>query len=136
MTGLIDDLLGSVDDILGVRDSVGAVLHPVFMVTRTWTGTQPGEGTFADVSVQVLPSPGIKEFSHDVRLREGGFIKQGDIILRGVSRNLYAESDIDNSTAAKNIEKFYQLDNRLYTVIHVKENYLTWDVQIRKLSHQ
>lgn len=135
---LIDSLLPNLDDSLGVRDSIGAVLHTVSFVTRTWEGgKKPGEGTPKDVVVQMLPTPFLKDYSHDLRLREGGMVKQGDIIMKNVSKHKYPTEDlVDGTTSAKSIEKFYLIDDRLYTVINVKEGYVTWDIQIRKLSNQ
>lgn len=139
--GLIDDLKDSIDDILGVRDDIGAVLQPVYFVTRTWytdedlTTLASEIGGYAkDEEVQMLPSPGIKDFSHDVRLREGGAIKQGDIILTNVSGNLFSESDLDGTSPQKYIEKLFRVGPYLYQPINVRQKYVTWDVHLRKLS--
>lgn len=130
---LIDSLLPNLDDTLGVRDSIGAVLHTVSILTRVWTGRQVGDGQASDTVAQILPSPGIKEFGHDLRLMEGGTIRQGDILVKGISKNKYPNEEmIDCSTTSPLIEKFYLIDDRIYTVISVKEGYLTWDVQVRK----
>ena len=134
--GLIDDLKASVDDILGVRDSIGAVLQPIYIVTRTWSGTTPGDGTAVDTEAQVLPSPGIKDYSHDLRMREGGVVKAGDIMLTGVSGNLYTESQLDGTSSAGNIEKLYRVGTKMYQVINVVQKYVTWEVQLRLLTNQ
>lgn len=134
---LVDSLLDCVDCALGVRDSIGAVLHKVGFLTRTWSGDRPGSGTASDEVVQMLPTPFIVDYSHDLRIREGGMVKQGDIILKNVSKHKYpAENLIDCTTTSRSVEKFYLIDDRLYTVINVKESYVTWDVQIRKYSNQ
>jgi hypothetical protein len=134
--GIIDSLLPAIDSILGVRDDIGAVIQPVYLVTRTWSGTRVGDGTAVDEEAQVLPSPGLKTFAHDVRIREGGAIKQGDIILQNVSKNRYIESDLDGSSTATNVEKFFRVGDYLYQSINVAEKYVTFDVQIRRLSSQ
>lgn len=136
MSGIIDSLLPAIDSILGVRDSAGAVIDPVYFITRTWSGTQPGDGTAVDTQVQMLPSPGLKNYSQDLRLREGGSVKAGDIILKNVSRNSYTEAQLDGSSSAANIQKFYLVGAKLYQAISVAKNYVTWDVQIRELSDQ
>ncbi len=134
---LIDSLLPNVDDLLGVRDSIGAVLRTVFILTRTWSGKKPGEGVATDTKVQLLPTPDLKDYSHNIRLQEGGSVRQGDIFVRGLSKHKYPkETDIDCSTHSHSVEKFYLIADRLYTVIIVKENYLTWDVQTRKYANQ
>lgn len=143
MTGIVSALLPCVDSILGVRDSIGAIIEPVSILTRTWysdsgltvAATQP-EGYAKDSVSQVLPSPGMKQFSQDIRLREGGAVKAGDIILMGVSKNKYRETDLDGSTPDQNIEKFFLIGSKIYQVINVTEKYVTFDVQVRELSNQ
>lgn len=142
-TGLIDSLLPMTDSILGVRDSIGAVIKPVYLLTRTWY-TDSGltipaaapEGFAKDSMIKVLPSPMIKDFSQDIRLREGGAVKAGDIILSSISRNKYQLSDLDGTSSAPNIAKFYLVGVKLYQVINVTESYLTFKVQLRQLSNQ
>lgn len=134
--GIISDLLPAIDSILGVRDDIGAVIQPVYFVTRTWSGGAIGEGTPTDAEVQMLPSPGLKNFSHDVRLREGGVIKAGDIILQNVSKNSYNEAELDGTSSGDGVEKLYRVGEKLYQVINVVEKYVTWDVQLRALSNQ
>jgi hypothetical protein len=95
-----------------------------------------GDGRASDTVTKIYPSPGVKDLSHNIRLIEGGAVKQGDIILTGVSKNKYAEEDLRSDTGVKNVERFIKLGEDLYTVITVKEGYLTWDVQIRRLSSQ
>lgn len=134
--GIIDSLLPVVDSILGVRDSAGAVIDPVYFITRTWSGSEPGDGAAVDTKVQMLPSPGLKNYSQNVSLKEGGVVKAGDIILTNVSRNKYTEADLDGSSPAGNIEKLFMVGTKLYQVINVMKKYVTWDVQIREISYQ
>jgi hypothetical protein len=131
-------LKGCIDGILGVRDCIGAALHPVYIVTREWSGEQPGDGNSSETEEQILPTPEIKDYGHDLRLTEGGAIRQGDIILRNISKNQYPnESDLDCSTDGKrNIEKYYLINDRYYTVIHIKEDYLVWHVHLRKRNEE
>lgn len=136
MSGLIDDLKADIDSILGVRDDLGAVLKTVYFVTRTWSGTQAGEGTASDLAIQMLPSPGIRDFNHDIRLREGGAIKQGDILLTNVSGNSYSEDQLDGSSPSTNIEKLFKVGGVMYQPISVRQKYVTWEVQLRRLSNQ
>lgn len=134
--GLIDSLLPVVDGILGIRDSLGAVIDPVFIVTRTWSGTEMGDGVAKDTEAQILPSPGLKKYAQDVRLREGGAIKAGDIFLIDVSRNKYGEKDLDATTDANNIERLYRVGDKIYQVINIEKKYVTWNVQLRELTNQ
>ena len=136
MSGIIESLLPAVDSILGVRDAAGAVIDPVYFVTRTWSGAEPGEGTAKDVVVQMLPSPALKHYAQDIRLREGGAIKAGDIFLMYVSRNKFKESDLDGSSDSSSIEKLFKVGSKMYQVINVEKSYLTWNVQLRELTNQ
>lgn len=142
-TGIVNALLPRINSILGVRDSIGAIIRPVYFVTRQWyvdqaltiKNNQP-EGFAKDTTVQLLPTPMLKDFSQDIRLREGGTVKAGDIVLRGVSKASYKEADIDGTTSDTGVQKFYLVGDKLYQVINVTEKYVTWDVQIRELTNQ
>lgn len=135
---LIKCLSKASDCILGVRDNVGAALKEVFIVTRTWSGDRPGNGQPEDEVCQLLPTPRIVDYSHSIRLQEHGAVKQGDIILKGISKHKYPNEDtVRGKTSERNVEIFYRLgDDELYKVIEVVEKHLTWNVQIRRLSAQ
>ena len=135
-SGIVKAMLPAIDSILSIRDQLGAVIRPVSFLTRTWSGTEPGSGTATDSVVQLLPTPKIKEFSQDVRLREGGNIRAGDIILMGISRNKYTYQDLDSVTASKSVEKFFMVGDKIYQIIQVTEKYVTFDVHIRELTNQ
>lgn len=142
-TGVVSALLQGIDGVLNARDAVGAIIQPISIVTRTWytdsgltvAATQP-EGFATDSVSQILPSPGMKEFNQDIRLREGGAVKAGDIILTNISRNKYRKSDLDNTGLAANVEKLYLIGDKLYQVINITEKYVTFSVQVRELSKQ
>lgn len=128
-----------IDSILEVGDTMGANLHDVFLLTRTWSGAFVGDGSATDVSVQVKPTPQIVDFSHDLRLKEGGAVKAGDLILKNISKTKFPLEDSINGSFGTNsdkIERFYRINSNDYQVINVKENLLTWDVQLRKLTHR
>lgn len=134
---LIQSLKKNINPILSVRDLLGAEKHKQYILTRTWSGTKPGDGNAVDTKLLINPSPRIVDFSHDKRVLEGGNFKRGDILLKMVSKQTFPnESQIDGSSDAKNIEKFYLINNRLYTVISVTEDYIWWNVQIRKHNNQ
>lgn len=142
-TGLIGSLLPAIDSILGVRDTIGALKAPVFLITRTWytdsgrTSLNSEVGGYArDVEVQLLPSPEIINFAQDVRIRQGGAVEQGDVLLRNVSKNLYEKTDLDGTSTAQNVQKFYRVGTIVYQVRSVVEKYVTWDVQVRPLTDQ
>lgn len=141
--GLIAGLLPGIDAALGVRDSIGAVIQPVSLVTRTYfldlEKTRPAgapEGFMLEQIERVLPSPRIVSFSQDIRLREGGAIKAGDVQLKGISKNKYRLPQLDGTTSAPNVLRLYQIGAKLYQVINVTEQYVTWDVMLRELTNQ
>lgn len=134
--GLISDLTGIADSILGVRDSIGAVIQPVYFVTRTWSGTQPGDGTPTDVELPVLPSPAVRDLATDFQAQAAGNYIKGDLILRGISKQSWpTRTHVDCTTTQKNVERFYKVAGEIYNVFHVEESYITWNVRIRKASH-
>jgi hypothetical protein len=135
--GLVDDLRAISGDLYGVRDTIGANKELTYLVTRTWTGTVPGDGTYSDVTTQVLPSPAISELRSSWKAREAGLDESGDTMLKGIAMQQYPTRDtIDCTSSAGNIEKFYKIANKLYSVVDVTEEYISWTVRIRKVSHQ
>lgn len=133
MSSLRESLKHCIDAALGVRDCIGAKIHDVYLIRRTWSGDRVGDGTFVDVQQQMLPTPGIKDYSHDVRVTEVGAVKAGDIILVGISFNKYEELDLRTDTEQRNVEKLYKVGKHFYRVVHIKENLVTWDVHLRKI---
>lgn len=134
---VIDSLLPNLDTILGVRDSAGLALKPVFLVSRTWSGEAPGDGEAREEVVQMLPTPQILNLSHSVKLTEGGNIRQGDIILKMVSKASFPDYNyIRRKSPSANVELFYQVGEELYHVISVVEKHLTYDIQLRLISDQ
>jgi hypothetical protein len=135
---LISSLKDScLDDILAIREDLGASLAKVYLVTRTWTGSQVGDGSYSDEIEEVLPTPGIKNYSHNVHVMQGGAIQQGDLLLQMISKSRYPnQSDINCSSSETNIEKFYRVGEFDYRLITIVEKHLVWDVQVRRLSDQ
>ena len=142
-TGIDAAMLQGIDAVLGVRDAVGAVIRPVFFVTRTWyknpeltiPAARPEGYAKDDVPVQLLPSPGMKDFSQDLRTREGGAVKAGDIILKQISKAKFTRADLEQFKIP-NKQRIYQVGDKLYEVINVTEKHVTFDVQVRELSNQ
>ena len=122
------------DAILGVREGMGAQLADVYLITRTWAGERVGDGPFRDVTQKISPTPEIVDYSHDVRVTEIGSVKAGDLILRGVSRNKYPEeATLRTDTGSRKVEKLYKIGEHFYRTVNIKENLITWDVQVRKI---
>lgn len=134
---VISDLLENVNDILEVRDQIGAALKPVAIVTRSWSGSELGDGSPSETRQQVTPSPRVVEFSADSKVLQGGTVKQGDIILKMISKQTFpTENMIDCSVNSPSVEKFYEVGGIQYQVIRVQEKHLTWTVHLRRRSRQ
>lgn len=133
----IQSIKTCLDSVLDVRRQIGADLKRVFLITRTWSGDQIGSGDVTEESVEFDPIPGVKDYSHNIKLEAGGNIKQGDLIIHQISKNQCPlESDVDGSSTDQNIEKLYKVGEHYYRVISVVEKHLTWNVQVRRLSDQ
>jgi hypothetical protein len=133
--GIIDDLLPITNDILGVRDDIGAVIHPIYLVTRTWSGESVGDGTYLDVEEQMLPSPSVQKLTFNLPALQAGQYEVGDLIIRHISKQNYPDEDVVSCKSSdSNIEKFYKINGKFYQVISVNESYVTWEVTIRKVS--
>ena len=123
------------DKALKVREDLGLQKADVFFITRTWNGERVGDNGFSDQTTKVSPIPEIVDLSHDIRVQQGGSYKQGDLILKGFSRNAYPqEQTFRTDTGIKNVEKFIKVGDHFYRTIHIKENLVTWDVHVRKVS--
>lgn len=133
MSNLRDSLLKSVDCALAARENMGAQIHDVYLIDRQWSGGRVGDGDFSDVSQKISPTPSIKDYSHDVRITNVGAVKAGDIILTGISRNKYPdELKLRTDLLERNQERLYKVGKHFYTLIHIKENLVTWDLHLRK----
>jgi hypothetical protein len=133
---LVSDLTDCLDDVLGVRQEIGALKAKISRVTRTWTGIEPGDGEMTEVIEYVEPQPGIQVYGHDLRVREGGNVLQGDLLLGSLSKENFDRDQAACRNKNKLIETFYQVGNDLYRVIGVIEGYVTYKVQVRRLTDQ
>lgn len=129
-------ILDCVDDALGIRNDLGLYKACVSIVTREWSGEHVGRGTHSDTEEAMRPMPDIREYSHDLRVKEGGTIQGGDILLRGVSMKSYTEDQMNLKVEKPYIEKFFKIGGSLYESISVTKKYATMDVLIRKISEK
>lgn len=137
MSNIVNEILSCTDEILGLRDDLGAIKHLVYVLTRVWSGAELGSGAAVDQLEQILPTPYLIDYSHSLKIREGGKIKEGDIVLKMISKQTYTEERmIDCSVTDKKTEKYYYINGRLYNVISVTYDYVYWNVHIRKTAKQ
>ena len=124
------------DAILGIRDSIGADLKKIYVVTRTWSGGEVGEGNVVDSEMILVNTPHIVDLSLNFRALEGGNVKQGDLLLKMVDKQRYPRETFEPTTLGPGQERFMRIGEQLYTVIAVRERYLQFDIQVRPLSDQ
>lgn len=133
---IIESLKDCSDAILGIRDSIGADLKKIYVVTRTWSGGEVGEGNVVDSEMTLVNTPHIVDLSLNFRALEGGNVKQGDLLLKMVDKQRYPRETFEPTTLGPGQERFMRIGEQLYTVIAVRERYLQFDIQVRPLSDQ
>jgi hypothetical protein len=129
-------ILEAVDCALEAKAAAGVDLAQVSILTRTWQGEYPGRGDASDVVVPIVPNPSVVQFNHDLRLKEGGRSREGDILVKSISKLRYLERVIDGSSTSTSVEVFYVINDKLYNVISIEEKIGTWEVLCRRLSDQ
>lgn len=133
MKTLIESLKESINPILEVRDFLGAEKHKTYLLTREWTGELVGEGIPSD-SIEIFnPSPNLVDVTLNHRTREGGKVREGDLMLKMISKQTFPKrSLIDGTSTGDKQEKFYYINEELYQIIQVTEDHLWWNVTVRK----
>jgi hypothetical protein len=135
LKGIRESLSDCIDCVLSVRDGIGASLAGVSIIHRRWAGERVGDGTFTDQVTPLKPTPQIRDYSHDVRVSEAGSVKQGDLILVGVSRSAFPdEATLRTDVRSPKEEKMIKVGRHFYRTVHVREKLVTWDLHIRKIN--
>jgi len=133
LSNIVEDLIGCTDEILGLRDDIGAIKSKVFILTRSWSGEEIGDGDPKDTIEQILPTPYVVNLDYALRSKTGGSAKEGDVMLKHISKQSYPEEDtvrLKNDNC-KTVEKFYYLDGKLYNVFLIKSDYVYWNIHVR-----
>jgi hypothetical protein len=129
---IVSDILENIDSYLGLRDELGAIKEPIYILTRVWS-TEKGQGSPVDTQARILPTPQLVDLSHSMKLREGGVIKQGDILLKMISKKSYPlEADINCEVSGELTEKWYLIKGETYEVVSITQDYVWWNVLLRK----
>jgi len=121
---------------LQTREDMGLAFQKVCLVTRTWSGRTIGDGKFKDKDKSIKPTPIVKKHDFSVMLNPGGSVKQGDRIIQKILKKYFPlESDVDTRVkdCPANVEMMYKIGDALFNVIHVTEEALYWDVQVRRV---
>lgn len=107
---LVDALVPDVID--GLRDALqpalGVRAYRTYRIVRTWSGVEPGDGTFADVAGELRPYPRVLVWD-GFRFEQApaGVIKSGRVRLTEVSLT-YSQSDLAPALSG-NQELFYAI---------------------------
>ncbi len=132
---ILDDAKKATSEAMFEIENLELFRHKVYMLTRTWSGGRIGSGDKEDVQVVISPTPYMRDYSHSVRLQENGVIKAGDVIIKYIPIENYPdESELETKTNIKNVQKFYVINNRIYTVVSIVEGYVYWNVHLRKTN--
>ena len=132
MTTIVERLRARADKLFGIRDRVG-FKQRVYLLTRTWPATI-GSGTPTDVVVRMVPNPGIRDLSHQIRISSSGEVFEGNITLTGIPQNLYTEAALGNNPNNPLVERFYLIDKKTYSVQAITQNFVSWDVTLIKTN--
>ena len=121
---LRDDLIPCVDSARDIINDFGLRPYVVLMRTRTWSGTQPGDGTATDVDVAIAPVPKVSHPSPRLIANSGGTIQEGDRMVSKISAS-YTEAQLTGNPLAANAEVWWVIDGDLYTIVGVpsKKNF-------------
>ncbi len=132
---ILGDAAKSVSGAMKTIEDLEIFRHRVYILTRTWSGVRIGNGVKTDTTVEVSPVPYIKTYDLDIRLRVGGVIKAGDIIIKYMSKDDYPDlSFLETVTNIRNVQKFYKIDNKLYTAVGTSDGYAYWNIHLRKTN--
>lgn len=131
---ILDDVAKDVEDALKTIEDLEIYKSKVYFLKRSWS-ERKGRGKPVDEVTKINPNPFIADFSHSMRIREGGSVKQGDIFLKYMPKNLFpTEESVNGRSSNELIEYFYVIDDELYEVISIVKGYAYWNVQIRKTN--
>lgn len=105
---LVDSLVPDVID--GLRDvlnpAFGIRAYRVYRVIRTWSGAEPGDGTFGDVAGELRPQPRVAVWDgFRYQQQPAGLESVGRVRLTEVSLT-YSDADLTGQPLAKNQELF------------------------------
>lgn len=108
---LVDSLVPDVID--GLRDSLqpafGIRAYRLYRVLRTWSGSEPGDGSFVDAGAELRPQPrvmvwdGFRFQQEAAGLQNAGRVRCTEVSLT------YSEADLTAQPLARNVELFYAI---------------------------
>jgi hypothetical protein len=106
---LADALVGVVDEVRSlIHAELGTRPNRVWLVRRSWSGPEVGEGSPTDTEVEILPPPRVTDLALRATLRPAGREEEGDVLLTEVSLR-YSEAELYGPTD-KRTEFRYRID--------------------------
>lgn len=108
---LVDDLVPSVIDALrdDLQPALGVRSYRVYRVVRTWSGAEPGDGTFTDDGKELRPYPRVRFWDGFNFVEDpAGLERRGRVRLTEVSLT-YSERDLTAQPLSRNQEAFYAI---------------------------
>lgn len=134
MKECIEDI---VECALEAKEDLGLEISKVSFLTREWEGESVGRGRAYDTVEPIKPNPTVIEYKHDFRIKEGGWVKNGDVLVKSILRKNYPEENMVNGYSPNDrTEKFFLIDDKIYNVISVEKKIATWEVLCRRTSDQ
>jgi len=131
---LTDSFQKVYEDVASSVENLGFKKANVYFYTKkpegiTWT--------------QIIPTPDIVDFSHNIKLLEAGSVTAGDLFIKNISRYSYSFSDLETATVQKvkndkdAIEKYWIIReksgvSRAYTTVNIVTEELTYDVHVTR----
>lgn len=132
---LRSDLVGLVDTIRRdiVDGAAGLRLRTIVVRTRTWSGSEPGDGTTSDSDVTLDPVPKVEEPPARLVASSAGRWLDGDLQVSKISATYTADQLRGTPSAAQ--EFYWLIDGVPYRVVgEPAKEYLAWTVQLRPMQ--
>lgn len=113
-TSLVDDLIGTVDSLRAdLLPAFGIRAHAVYLVRRTWSGDERGDGTATDVTTEMSPPPLIVDAAprtseERYELKSHGRDPEGEAVASEISLT-YTEAELTGGTLPANVEYLWKV---------------------------
>ena len=112
---------------------LGLNVHEVGLFKRKWSEGKIGKGQPSDSLDLFSPQPRLSKIKLRWGIREGGTVKQGDLLVKLLTKATYPNESQINAASDDELEEiYYYVNGDLYEVIEVDEKLLYWNVTIRK----
>ncbi len=127
---IVNALLPSLNALLSIREQT-AYIARLYRITRTYNI----DGiNYTETSAEITPVPYIKEHAKDFELKTMGELRKGDLSVKSISKATYTTaSQLETlSDPSSLVIYLYKFKNDYFTAMQVKENLLTWDMELVK----